>query len=86
VLLGDTDGPTLFGQGQSLQEGPLQVEWRADDGTTIAVGTSCDVRVPGEGARTISAYVADSTGLASTTLVGRYDNTTGRALPPARGL
>lgn len=85
VLLGDTVGPTLYGQGLSLQEGALPVEWRADDGTVIATGTSCDVRLALVGTRAISAVVTDSSGLATAVLVGRYDNTTGDAVMPDAG-
>lgn len=86
VFLGDTGGPTLFGQGFSLEDGPLPVEWRADDGSVIATGATCDVRLPVVGTRKISAAAADVTGLECTVLVGRYDNIAGNLVLPEPGL
>jgi hypothetical protein len=47
--------------GFSLEGGPLPVQWRADDGSTIATG-EVFVRLPVSGTRTITAAVTDAAG------------------------
>jgi hypothetical protein len=85
VWLADTAGLLLYGQGFSLEDGPLPVQWRADDGSTIATGEVFDVRLPVSGTRTITAAVTDAAGQISELLVGRYDNATGQLILPPPG-
>ena len=85
VLLGETNGPILYGQGYSKEEGALPVQWRADDGTILATGSSCDARLPVAGTRRVSASVIDSTGLSTTVRLGDYDNLSGKMIRPFPG-
>jgi hypothetical protein len=85
LLLGETVGPILYGQGYSKEQGALPVQWRGDDGTVIATGTSCDVRLPVAGTRRISANVTDVTGLSTSVKIGEYDNLTGKVVQPIAG-
>lgn len=41
------------------EEGALPVQWKADDGTVIAIGTSGDVRLHATGTRRGSVNVTD---------------------------
>jgi hypothetical protein len=85
LLLGETVGPILYGQGYSKEQGALPVQWRADDGTVIATGTSCDVRLPVAGTRRVSANVTDVTGLSTSVKIGEYDNLSGKVVQPIAG-
>src|SRR5262249_1256208 len=85
VMAGDTQGPVLFAQGFSLQDGPLAGEnlvWLVD-GAEHRRGGSVDVRGLTPGAHRISVLVSDQAGQQNTSLLGSYDAKTGlRICPP----
>ena len=85
LLFGETQGPILYGQGYSKEEGALPVQWQADGGTILATGSSCDVRLPVAGTRRISAIATDSAGLSTNVKLGEYDNLSGKVVQPIAG-
>ncbi len=85
LLLGPLDGPMLFAQGFSLEDGPIlgeRIHW-AVDGNTAGYGGTFDARVGGERhIVTVTVLGADREHV--TQDLGWYDGRTGRALEPER--
>jgi len=88
ILLGDDQGPLLFAQGISAQDGPLigdLITWSAGD-KTVAHGGSFDVRRLGRGGHDLTVTVTDRSGRRAAQWLGRYDGATGLRQRPAPGL
>jgi hypothetical protein len=79
LLLGETDGPILFAQGFSREEGPITgeaISWRADD-KVVHLGGSLDIHTLPKGIHQISVSISTAGGDERTELVGTFDSATG---------
>jgi len=75
ILVGRTEGPVVFAQGFSRQDGPIVeqgIVWFDTDGTVIHRGGSIDLRTLTPGTHTISVSVQDLGGKESRRVVGTY--------------
>jgi len=89
VFLGETDGPVLFVQGFSRENGPItgeQIAWLDRDGNAIRRGGTLDVRSLPPGVHRLSVMVQDAGAVQTTELIGIYDAPSGRRLPSSPGL
>src|ERR1700730_3673551 len=85
VFLGPAEGPVLWAQGFSRQQGPITGEgivWRTDGGIEAGRGGSFDIRTLPAGNHQISVAVRDSDGRERVELAGRSDPALGRVLAP----
>ena len=85
VFLGPCQGPVLWSQGFSRQQGPITGEdivWRADGGIEAGRGGSFDIRTLPAGSHPLSVGVRDHDGRERVEFVGLYDPKIGRVYPP----
>jgi hypothetical protein len=88
ILLGSADGPVLFAQGFSREDGPIRggaIEWLVD-GHEVASGGSFDVRSVRPGHHAVAVRVTDRIGETATEELGTYDARTGHLSPGEPGL
>lgn len=89
ILLAAIEGPVLSVQGSSPQHGPLTgpaITWEVNGRPSSVTGGAFDVRALGGGQHRIRVLTRDPDGLATDTVLGNYDGTTGLRLPSAPGM
>jgi hypothetical protein len=88
LLLEHNDGPVLFAQGVSREQGPLtgdQISWLADD-NVIGTGGTLDIRTLPAGTHQITVHVTDSDNHETSATIGAYDTKSGKRIGPTPGL
>jgi hypothetical protein len=88
LLLGENEGPVLFAQGFSREDGPItrdNIAWLAG-GEVCQTGGTLDVRALPAGAQEISVRVTAPNGREAIAVVGTYDPKTGIRTGPPPGL
>jgi hypothetical protein len=86
IMVGPLDGPELFAQGYSLEDGPLtgrSIQW-SSSGRALASGGSYDARGLGEGTHVVTVSVTAPDGQRVQQDLGFYDGTTGLQTPNPR--
>jgi hypothetical protein len=90
LFIGNLEGPILFAQGYSLEDGPItgkQVQWILNDKQKIVgTGGSFDVSVLKSGLRELAVSVTDFKGKTSYQILGVYDCRTGLRVSAQSGL
>jgi hypothetical protein len=85
ILVGNTEGPVLFAQGFSRQDGPIvgeSIVWFDSDGTVVHRGGSLDLRTLNPGTHSISVSVKDQLDTESRQSVGTYQAPSGELQYP----
>jgi len=88
ILLATPQGPLLFAQGFSRQEGPLlgeSIVWLADGTRQVGTGASFDVRQLGGRTHQLDVRVTDSKGAVTLQHLGWYNGETGQQVTPRAG-
>ena len=88
ILLATPQGPLLFAQGFSREEGPLvgeSIVWLADGGRPVGMGASFDVRQLGDRTHQLAVRVTDSRGAVTLQHLGWYNGGTGQPVTPRAG-
>lgn len=83
LFLAENEGPVLFAQGFSRQDGPItgeRISWINDSGEVIHRGGTLDVRTLDTGTHTLSVAIQDPGGVSQTVLIGKYEAPSGRRL------
>jgi hypothetical protein len=86
IMLGDANGPVLFTQGYSRQDGPLTgnaITWLDQSGKIVGRGGTFDVRTLPAGTHSLSVRLQSSAAVVRTDLVGVYEGVTGRRVGTA---
>jgi hypothetical protein len=80
ILLATPEGPLLFAQGFSREDGPLvgeAIEWLTDGKNPVGTGASFDVRHLGGRIRTLAVRVTDRRGVFTIQHLGLFNGETG---------